>query len=103
MGECGASASCQRRAARLMANSSAQELGTTPVPDGRMRETVVREMSMRETTTREYDVAMVRQMQIDNEGMRVENVAMREQLDRLQMDIDDAITNGRNMVCWHVG
>eukprot|EP00931_Biecheleriopsis_adriatica_P046290 TRINITY_DN2656_c0_g1_i1.p1 TRINITY_DN2656_c0_g1~~TRINITY_DN2656_c0_g1_i1.p1 ORF type:complete len:354 (+),score=88.02 TRINITY_DN2656_c0_g1_i1:36-1064(+) len=61
--------------------------------DGKIKETTVREMMLRETTTREYDPKVVQQLQ-------TENLQMKLQLERLWLDIDDAVHKGQDTVCW---
>lgn len=63
--------------------------------DGKVRETTVREMMLRETTTREYDPKVMEQLQS-------ENLQMKLQLERLWLDIDDAVHKGQDTVCWKV-
>lgn len=57
--------------------------------DGKVRETTVREMMLRETTTREYDPKLMEQLQS-------ENLQMKLQLERLWLDIDDAVHKGQD-------
>eukprot|EP00933_Yihiella_yeosuensis_P042983 TRINITY_DN37667_c0_g1_i1.p1 TRINITY_DN37667_c0_g1~~TRINITY_DN37667_c0_g1_i1.p1 ORF type:complete len:354 (+),score=45.79 TRINITY_DN37667_c0_g1_i1:36-1064(+) len=82
--------------------SSSREVGRSSrtgskveLKDGKVRETTVREMTMRETTTREYDAKVLSQLQS-------ENLQMKLQLERLWLDIDDAVHKGQDMVCWKV-
>ncbi|CAE8680519.1 unnamed protein product [Polarella glacialis] len=64
--------------------------------DGKVvRETTVREVMMRQTTTREYDPSEI-------ETMQAENLQMKLQLERLWLDIDDAVHRGQETVCWKV-
>lgn len=70
-----------------------QSQSVAEMKDGKVVETTVRETMMRETTTKEFDPKMVQQLQ-------TENLQMKLQLERLQLDIDDAIKKGQDMVCW---
>jgi len=71
------------------------ESGVETAGDGKVRETTVREMTLRETTTREYDPANYARLVREHEQMEA-------QLQRLWMDIDDAVHKGQEMVCWKV-
>lgn len=70
-----------------------QSESVAEMKNGKVVETTVREMMMRETTTKKFDPKMVQQLQ-------TENLQMKLQLERLQLDIDDAIKKGQDMVCW---
>jgi len=78
---------------RKVQSGSKESSAVVELGDGRVRETTVREMLMRETTTRDYDPNKVQQLQ-------TENLQMKLQLERLWLDIDDAVHRGQDTVCW---